>query len=172
MLETRDLGEFARHNDNELRGIILSKCGALPNDVLDDHIQDIYLEFHRYRVLQKYNPELGTFERWVTTAVSWHLSRDKARNKRVAGTEHLNENMLFDDRDADNIRERIDGYVRYLKNRGAPRLHDLLLYLRAKIHGYTQNEMDLCWIKNLATIHRRYVDEYISAECGCTGPAC
>lgn len=162
MAETRDLSEFATKNQEALRSLLIKKCGAwISDDTINDHIQDIYIDMHKYDVLSRYDKSKGSFDRWITTIVSWHLSKDKDhRSRKHMATETIDDNTAETNEEAKALKNYIDDYVGYLKRVKAPWLTEVLYYLRARVLGYSQDEIDMPDVRKIIAIHNTYLRKY------------
>jgi hypothetical protein len=82
MIAVRNVGDFFRHNDQDLRKFMVFKTGIYDREVINDALQEFYVRLIRTRALETYDENAGAFDTYVMNLFCWMLPILRSKNFR------------------------------------------------------------------------------------------
>lgn len=83
MVQVRDVREFARKNEKHLKRFVSYKTGIIEKSLVDEIIQEFYLNLLRSDALETYDEKLGSFETYIMNRLCWIFPQIKKKNVRI-----------------------------------------------------------------------------------------
>ena len=105
MLPFRDINRFIKHNEKHIRNYLNWRYGFRDYDVVNDIVQNFYIELIRNRALERYDCTKGGFDHYVYTNLGWSMAKTKSK-KRIT-TVSLDNPRLTDYKDGGSPEEEV-----------------------------------------------------------------
>lgn len=83
MEAVRDVREFAIRNEKDLKKFMIYKTGIFDEEIIRETIQEFYVALIETNALQKYDPEKGRFDSYISNLFCWILPSLRRKNFRV-----------------------------------------------------------------------------------------
>lgn len=82
MIVVRNVRDFVKLNDKEVRKFFQYKTGIMDPDLIQDHLQEFYKKLHVSKALETYDENRGNFDTYIMNQLCWLLPYLARKNSR------------------------------------------------------------------------------------------